>query len=67
MGPQTLFALLFEFRVAVCFLFFFGNLSRFALVAFLQCCRLLCFPRVFHSILHYWEGIRLFTTLSHLL
>lgn len=47
--------------------FLFGNLSRFALIAFLHCCRLLCFPRVFHSILHYWEGIRLFTTLLHLL
>lgn len=49
------------------FFFFFWNLSRFPLIAFLHCCRLLCFPRVFHSILHYWEGIRLFTTLLHLL
>lgn len=67
MGPQALSALLVEFRVAICFFlfFFFGNLSRFALVAFLHCCRLLCFPRVFHSILHYWEGIRPFTTLLH--
>lgn len=61
---QILSALLFEFRVAIFFLHFvsFSLIAFFTVVSFV-------FSSFYFllSILHYWEGICLFTTLLHLL
>lgn len=72
-GLQRLSALLFEFRVAICFLFlFFLSFPFWQFVSFcthhvfaLLSAFVLSSGYSFH--LHYWEGIRLFTTILHLL